>query len=74
MNRDELMILAKKVSAAQQRVTTMGMMQTPIKLKDKIIADANYRIAMDALTAAKKEYDGAIANLTADELIAISTA
>lgn len=60
--------LAEKVASAQAYARNLGVMNTPTDYKARIAADAQYRLAQDALAAAEKEYRTAMDGMSADQL------
>lgn len=66
--------LNERCVKAEMYLTNLGMMNTPTDAEDQLKARARYRLAWHAFQAAEREYNTAIASLSADELLELSRA
>lgn len=71
MTKAELMKLATAMANAQSTFTAISMMNTPSEIEKLVEWDAKYKIAHSLLMKARKEYEAALASLSATELDAI---
>ena len=69
MTIDELAI---QLVEAEAVVAALGAMQAPLNYKERMKADARFRLATDAARIARQEYGDAICKMTAAELMQLS--
>lgn len=68
MDYERILKLAEKRSAASEYLRNLGTMNVSVDPKQRVMQDATYQIARDALDKANQEYRAAMDALTADEL------
>lgn len=56
----DVMALAVKSSEAALKAEGLGMMHRPLKIEDRVMADAQYRLAQDIAIHAREAYDAAL--------------
>ena len=64
--------LNRKRCHAEAYMKALGMLNTPVDAEEQPKAQARYRLAYDAWWQAQKEYQDAIAGMSADQLIALA--
>jgi hypothetical protein len=64
--------LARRLAAAKRTLEYHGVMNMADTPEKQVMQSAQYRLAVDALRRAKKEYDDAINALPTDELFRLA--